>query len=66
MDFLSQLKLAIKIIESELPFETCSAGEWFSCPYTEANVQYCLSARLEMRLPDYSEPASVPEEPTAS
>jgi len=57
MDFLSQLKLAIKIIESELPFETCSAGEWFSCPYTEANVQYCLSARLEMRLPDCGEPA---------
>jgi len=57
MDFLSQLKLAIKIIESELPFETCSAGEWFSCPYTEANVQYCLSARFEMRLPDCGEPA---------
>ena len=57
MDFLSQLKLAIKIIESELPFETCFAGKWFSCPYTEANVQYCLSARLEMRLPDCGEPA---------
>lgn len=63
MDFLSQLKLAVKIIESELPFEACSAGEWFPYTYAEGVVQYCLSARLEIRLPDCGEPAPQDQAP---